>query len=565
MASGPGVAAAPRSTATEPVPMSISDRVYPVERKIFPVVALALPWAVPAQALAATDTGSDGFLGKTLGGILIGLAAVVGIAVLVAVVEFLVRLARERRAGDLDYPVVSVIYAHRLYGRVLYGLAPTAVGTAVTFIRTQEVSSAAAVFAAMLLTAAILRSARHPLHLMPVARYAFNAFVPAAGIGVVLLPGLFGSSLIGPATAAAALSTAVATTVIAAWLENRFVMDRPVRLAVIGPSNFTEKLASELSEAGIQGYQVVGYLEESEPAGARSRVRWLGRLQDVHDVVTQDAIDLLVVSPENPRLPVFEQAARASLDLPVRMIEATALYEDVLGHVPIGTINSAWFQFIMHPRYSPASPVSKRVLDLVASALMVTVALPLILLSALAIRLEDGGPVFFRQRRVGEQGVEFDMLKFRTLAPDADERLADGVPEDQLVSRVGRLLRLTHLNELPQLVQVLRGEMSLVGPRPEPPALVEELADLVPYYERRALVKPGLTGWAQVRCGYAGSHFGTAWKMCHDLYYIKHRSATFDMLVLVQTLRALVERGMEEEQLPAEDFILGEAAELVPR
>jgi lipopolysaccharide/colanic/teichoic acid biosynthesis glycosyltransferase len=112
-------------------------------------------------------------------------------------------------------------------------------------------------------------------------------------------------------------------------------------------------------------------------------------------------------------------------------------------------------------------------------------------------------------------------------------------------------------------VQVVRGEMSLVGPRPEPPALVEELSDLVPYYERRAIVKPGLTGWAQVRCGYAGSHFGTAWKMCHDLYYIKHRSAAFDVLVLVQTLHALVERGTEEEQLPAEDFILGEAAELV--
>ena len=103
--------------------------------------------------------------------------------------------------------------------------------------------------------------------------------------------------------------------------------------------------------------------------------------------------------------------------------------------------------------------------------------------------------------------------------------------------------------------------MSLVGPRPEPPALVEELSGLVPYYERRALVKPGLTGWAQVRCGYAGTPVGTAWKMCHDLYYIKHRSAQFDLLILVQTLHALVERDVEE-QTPAEDFILGEAAEL---
>jgi lipopolysaccharide/colanic/teichoic acid biosynthesis glycosyltransferase len=124
------------------------------------------------------------------------------------------------------------------------------------------------------------------------------------------------------------------------------------------------------------------------------------------------------------------------------------------------------------------------------------------------------------------------------------------------------VLRALHLNELPQLVQVLRGDMSLVGPRPEPPALVRELSDVVPYYRRRALVKPGLTGWAQVRCGYAGSHYGTAWKMCHDLYYIKHRSARLDLLILTQTLRALVEHG-SPEQLPAEDFILGQSAELV--
>ena len=104
--------------------------------------------------------------------------------------------------------------------------------------------------------------------------------------------------------------------------------------------------------------------------------------------------------------------------------------------------------------------------------------------------------------------------------------------------------------------------MSLVGPRPEPPALVEQLSGLVPFYERRGLVKPGLTGWAQVRCGYAGSHQGTAWKMCHDLYYIKHRSARFDLMILVQTLHALIEQEEGQEQLPARDFILGDAVEL---
>jgi exopolysaccharide biosynthesis polyprenyl glycosylphosphotransferase len=545
------------------MPISTTDPVYPFGRNTLLLVGSALPWLEPSSAFAATgDAGAiaDGPAEV----VLIALAAVVGMAAVIAIAEFAVHIARERQESKPEYPVVSVIYAQRLYGKVLYALAPTGVATAVTFIRTQEVSSAAFVGAAMLLTSAVLRSARHPLQLMPIARYAFNAFVPAAGIGVALLPALFGTSLLGPTTAAAALCTSIATTVMAAWLENRFIADRPVRMAVIGPASFTEKLASELAEGRIRGYEVVGYLEDQQPAESESRVRWLGSLQDVRQVVARDAVDLLVISPENPRLPVFEQAARTSLDMPVRMIEATALYEDVLGHVPIGTINSAWFQFIMHPRYSPSSPISKRVLDLVISALMLTAALPLIALAALLIKLEDRGPIFYRQRRVGELGKEFDMVKFRTLRVDADERLAAGEPEEELTTRVGRLLRLTHLNELPQLVQVLRGDMSLVGPRPEPPSLVQELSDLVPYYERRALVKPGLTGWAQVRCGYAGSHFGTAWKMCHDLYYIKHRSAGFDLLVLVQTLHALVERDLEE-QLPAEDFILGEAAEPVPR
>jgi lipopolysaccharide/colanic/teichoic acid biosynthesis glycosyltransferase len=535
--------------------------VYASGRHTIVAVAGVLPWLAPAPAAAAT--GGESFLGETLTGLAFGLAALIAAAAVIAVVELSVRLARERKEGEPGIPVVSVIHAQRIHARVLYGLAPAAVASAVTLLRTQALSATAVLCAAMLLTAVILRAARYPLHLMPISRYAFNAFVPTAGIAVALVPGLFGNPLLWPSTALAALCSAIATTVMAAWLENRFESDRPVRLAVIGPAPFTEKLTSELTESGLRGYEVAGHLDE-EPASPDPQVRWLGPLESTREAVVREGIDLLVVSPDHPRLLVFEQAARACLDLPVRMIEATALYEDVLGHVPIGTINSAWFQFIMHPRYTPSSPLSKRVLDLVVSALMLVAALPIMVLSALAIKLEGRGPVFYRQRRVGERGLEFDMVKFRTLGVDADERLAAGDPEEELITRVGRFLRLTHFNELPQLIQVLRGDMSLVCPRPEPPALVEELSHLVPYYERRALVKPGLTGWAQVRCGYAGSHVGTAWKMCHDLYYIKHRSAAFDVLILVQTLHALVERDMED-QLPAEDFILGEAAELVSR
>ena len=169
-------------------------------------------------------------------------------------------------------------------------------------------------------------------------------------------------------------------------------------------------------------------------------------------------------------------------------------------------------------------------------------------------------PIFYRQRRVGEEGREFDMLKFRMLRPDADDLWGSMTEEDCSPARAA-FMRKTHLNELPQLWQVFKGEMSLWAAS-RAAELVNELSGLVPYYERRALVKPGLTGWAQVRCGYAGSRFGTAWKMCHDLYYIKHRSAAFDLLILLQTVHVLVERD-REEQLRAEDFILGDTIEFV--
>ena len=359
----------------------------------------------------------------------------------------------------------------------------------------------------------------------------------------------------------AALTGAVPLTFLADWLESRFEADRPVWTAVIGSASFANKLASEIEDTGIRGYKVVGYIGE-ELAGQPARVPWLGSLEDVRSAVRQESIDLLVIAPQSRRLEIFERAARECLDLQVRMIEATALYEDLLGHVPIGTINSAWFQFIMHPRYSPSSPLSKRALDLLVSGH--DAALRAALHAALRDRHQARGPRpgLLPPAARGRGGARVRHAQVPDAAPRRRRPLGDSMTEDELLTRTGRVLRKTHFNELPQLWQIFKGEMSLVGPRPEPPELVNELSGLVPYYERRALVKPGLTGWAQVRCGYAGSRFGTAWKMCHDLYYIKHRSAAFDLLILLQTVHVLVERD-REEQLPAKDFILGDTIEFV--
>jgi len=177
--------------------------------------------------------------------------------------------------------------------------------------------------------------------------------------------------------------------------------------------------------------------------------------------------------------------------------------------------------------------------------------------AGLAVKLGDGGPVLFRQQRIGGGGEEFEILKLRTMRVDADNGgAAWSRDNDDRVTRVGKILRRTHVDELPQLWNVLRGEMSLVGPRPEQPDIVSKLEWQIPFYDRRELVKPGITGWAQIRCGYAGSEEGTAWKLCHDLYYLKHRSAALDAMIMLQTLVTAVHDVQFAVRPPDENFVL---------
>jgi lipopolysaccharide/colanic/teichoic acid biosynthesis glycosyltransferase len=257
---------------------------------------------------------------------------------------------------------------------------------------------------------------------------------------------------------------------------------------------------------------------------------------------------------------VCEQVASACLDLPVRMLGVNQFYEDLLGHVPIGTIDAAWYRYIMHPRFRSTAPLSKRVFDLVVGAVLAIVALPIVAVGALAVRLGDGAPAFYRQRRMGERGTEFQIVKLRTMRVDAEAggqaRWAEA--DDERVTPVGRFLRRTHIDELPQLLNVLRGQMTLVGPRPERPEIVEGLERALPHYTRRQLVKPGVTGWAAVRCGYAGSQLGTAWKLCHDLFYVKHRSVLADSMILLETAFVTFRDAHRALRTPRERFILGE-------
>jgi len=223
--------------------------------------------------------------------------------------------------------------------------------------------------------------------------------------------------------------------------------------------------------------------------------------------------------------------------------ELPAFSEVAFGRVPIDVINAAWFMHMVHPFYQPYSRAVKRVGDILTSLFIGALALPLLPISALLVRMSGPGPILYSQVRVGERGREFRIYKFRTMRTDAEIAGAQWAQQnDPRITKTGKFMRLTRLDELPQLWNILAGHMSFVGPRPERPEFLGELERDLPYYQRRHLVKPGLTGWAQVRQGYTDSAEGSSHKLGYELYYLKHQSLFLDFVILVETIRVVLLR-----------------------
>ena len=377
--------------------------------------------------------------------------------------------------------------------------------------------------------------------LLPFMRAPLSLLTPLLGIaalvGLELATGLPG---LGPGGLAITFTAAAVASLLSYASGPGLRRHAPIRVAVIGSQRNTNDLARELSLAGIPTYEVVGRIAVSSGPEevTKAEVPTLGSLDRLADAIERNQIDLLVMTSEAPRFMVFEELSTSCLHLPVRLWELSSFYEEVFGHVAVAEINAAWFQYIMHPKYRAVAPASKRAVDVVLAVIVGLLYLPLLGLFALLIR-RDGGPVFFKQERIGEGGQPIVLYKLRTMLVDNGDTPQWAAEGDPRITRVGRILRGTHLDEMPQLLNILRGEMSLVGPRPEQPEFVNRLEEVLPFYQRRHLLKPGLTGWAQVRCGYAGSDVGSAWKLSHDLYYLKHRSMAFDLAILGETFRTL--------------------------
>jgi len=226
----------------------------------------------------------------------------------------------------------------------------------------------------------------------------------------------------------------------------------------------------------------------------------------------------------------------------VRVMDLTSFYEREMGVLKIDNLRASWLIFSQGFEQGLLRDMIKRSFDVAVSLILLTLALPVLLLAILAVVLESGRPVFYRQERVGQGGRPFTIMKLRTMVQDAEK---DGQPRwagqnDARITVVGRILRRTRIDELPQLFNVLRGDMSFVGPRPERPFFVRHLLEDIPYYDVRHSVKPGITGWSQVRYPYGASVEDSLAKLQYDLYYVKNHSLFLDLLILVDTVQVVL-------------------------
>lgn len=292
------------------------------------------------------------------------------------------------------------------------------------------------------------------------------------------------------------------------------------------------------------GFRVVGYVPVNEQELSIPRHRWLEHDRRLMDMVLEHEVDEIVVAPDDRRLrlPVDE-----ILDCKMSgtmVLDLLSFFEKETSRVKLDVLHPSWIFFSDGFRLSGMGHFAKRMVDLAAGALILLLAWPFMIVVALAILIESRGrgPVLFHQTRVGLNGRPFRVHKFRSMRTDAeaDGRARWATKNDSRITRVGAVIRKTRLDELPQVFNVLRGEMSLVGPRPERPEFVEQLEKEIPFYAERHRVKPGLTGWAQLSYPYGATVEDARNKLEFDLYYVKNSSVFLDLIILLETVEVVL-------------------------
>ncbi len=378
-------------------------------------------------------------------------------------------------------------------------------------------------------------------------RFLFSFMV--GGIAMSFVFYLFPDLHIGRGVLALAFMIAFAGSAL-----NRIIFVRVVdlntmrrRLLVVGTGSRAARIGALIEKDMNVGrkFQLLGYFLPSG-SGQHSHVphdKIFNGKGSLLALVTKYAIDEIIVAIRDRRNSGLSMNELLECKLEgVVVTDITTFFERETGHVQLDSLNPSWMVYSDGFLQTSLRNSAKRVFDVLVSLLLLVATLPVLLLTALLIALESGLPIFYRQERLGECGQVFEVLKFRSMRQDAER---GGVPQwakqnDDRVTRVGRVIRKLRIDELPQIINVLRGDMSFVGPRPERPYFVKQLADKIPYFLNRHTVKPGITGWAQIRYPYGSSVEDAVQKLQYDLYYAKNHSLFLDFIILFQTAQVVL-------------------------
>jgi sugar transferase (PEP-CTERM system associated) len=313
---------------------------------------------------------------------------------------------------------------------------------------------------------------------------------------------------------------------------------------LVGSGAFPEILMKESVEKSDCGFRIAAVAMDRPPAdGQFLGVPFIPTFSNLYQQVRDVGAETVIVAMDERRgtMPVEELLECKVKGIAV--LEGEAFFEELKGKIIVEKINPSWLIFQEGFQKSLSMMAAKRLIGAICSAIGLVLTSPIILLTAVGIWLESGAPVFFRQERVGKDGEVFSLIKFRSMRLDAEQNGAKWADaDDERVTRVGRVIRRYRIDEIPQMWNVLKGEMSFVGPRPERPLFVRELTKKIPYYGQRHVVQPGVTGWAQINYPYGASVEDAKEKLGYDLYYIKHMSVIMDLYIILKTVKTVLFR-----------------------
>ena len=316
------------------------------------------------------------------------------------------------------------------------------------------------------------------------------------------------------------------------------------RILIVGSGNLAVEVAREVLNRPDAGYRIVGFVGTDSELLGKSLInpRVIGLTEQLGSIVKKEGIDRIVVAMGERRgqLPT-DRLLELSLAGDVSIEEGASFYERVTGRVSLNMMRPSWLIFSGRGRQARLTTISRNAVHWLVALIGFTLSLPIILVTAVLIKLESRGPVFYKQERVGKNGRPFVLVKFRSMNVDAEKSgPVWASKKDDRTTRIGRIIRKIRVDEIPQFWNILCGQMSFVGPRPERPHFVSQLAQEIPYYEQRHLIAPGLTGWAQIKYPYGASIEDARQKLQYDLYYIKNYSLLLDAIIMFETIKIIL-------------------------